>query len=185
MPATAYDTEQFLSDLGPAEVTFNGVVWGKTPDNEDGGTHGGILVRYETSEVETMRDAEGANAHDAIFVGQKFEIEANLAGMSLEQLKEIFPNAEIVGSGTSRKLVIKNPVGMSQRANAKVLLIKPIIDGEPTTDRTKWMRFPLAHPRAAFEVPFDLENQKVTKVIFRVFHNLTTNVVSEWSYYTA
>lgn len=185
MAATTYDKEQFLTDLGPGEVTFKGVVWGKTSDNPDGGTHGGILVKYETSEVDTMRDAEGNNPHDSIFVGQKFDIEANLAGMSLEQLKEIFPNATIVGSGTSRKLVISNPVGKSMRANAGVLLIKPIIDGEPTTDRTKWLRFPVAYPKAAFEVPFDLENQKVTKVTFKIFHDLTSNIVSTWSYYTA
>jgi len=183
--AKSATAEQFLNDLGPAEITFNGVVWGKTVTNPEGGTHGGTIVKYDASFVDTMRDAEGANEHDSIFVGQKFGVEANLAGMSLTQLKDMFPNASLTGAGPSKKLVIGNPVGKSMRANAKELLIKPIIDGEPTTDQTLWIRFRLAFPVAAFEIPFDLENQKVTKVTFKIFHNLTTGVLAEWSHSTS
>lgn len=183
--AKSATTEQFLSDLGPAEITFDGTVWGKTVTNPEGGTHGGIIVKYDSTFVDTMRDAEGNNEHDSIFVGQKFGVEANLAGMSLTQLSLMFPNASLIGAGPSKKLVISSPVGKSMRTNAKRLIIKPIIDGVATTDQTLWIVFDLAFPVAAFEVPFDLENQKVTKVTFKIFHDLTTGVISEWSYSTS
>lgn len=184
MPKNA-TTEQFLNDLGPAEITYKGSVWGKTSDNPEGGTHGGIIVKYDATSVDTMRDAEGNNPHDSIFVGQNFSVDANLAGMSLTQLKDMFPNASLVGAGPSKKLVIGNPVGKSMRANAGVLIIKPIIDGEATDDQTLWIVFDLAFPIAAMEVPFDLENQKVTKVTFKIFHDLTTGVLAEWSHSTS
>lgn len=184
MPKSA-TTEQFLSDLGPCEVTFDSTVWGKTATNPEGGTHGGCIVKYDATFVDTMRDAEGNNEHDSIFVGQKFGVEANLAGMSLTQLKSMFPNAALVGSGTSKGLRISSPVGLSMRDNAKELILKPIINGAATTDKTLWLRFPLAFPVFAAEIPFDLENQKVTKVTFKIFHDLTTGVISEWSYSTS
>jgi hypothetical protein len=180
--ATAYNTQQFLQDLGPCEINYDGVVLGKTATNADGGTHGGVNVRYESTVQDTMRDAEGANPHDSIITGQKMMVEANLAGMSIDQLASIFPNTTVSGSGTSRKLQIKNPVGTSMRDNAAKLILKPIISGTTSTDPTEWIVFDLAYPTPDFDFAFSLESQKTIKVSFTIFHDLTTNILSEWSY---
>lgn len=178
----AYDTQQFLQDLGPGELTYNSVVLGKTSDNPDGGTHGGISLKGDTTVQETYRDAEGGNPHDVIITGQKMMVEAALAGLSIEQLASIFPNATVSGSGVGRKLVIKNPVGLSMRDNAKKLIIKPIYSGVVSTDPSDWVVFGLAFPTPNFEFSYSLDSQKTIKVSFTILYNLTSDVLSEWSY---
>ena len=182
--ARNYSTEQIQDDIGPCVVVYDSVVIGKTGTNPDGGTHGGVLVNYTVDGVDTMRDAEGGNPHDTIINQHVANIEANFAGLSLEQIKKLMPNSAYAtaGTGTSRKLQVKNPVGISMRTNAKPLIIKPINSGVVSTDPTEWIKFPLSFAIPKFAVPNDLKTQRSYKVEFRVFTDLSTDVLYEWSY---
>jgi len=165
-------TAQQYKDIGPAELTFNSIVLGKTAINPNGGTHGGVGVTIGTETRDSFRDATGTNAHDGTIVGRTLGVEANLTGLSLEQLAGLIPGAEL-SAGAQKALALNNPVGMSQRDNAKSLVIKPIDSGVVSTDETEWITIPLAFPEPDFDFKFDLEGQKVYNVKFKTFNELT------------
>jgi len=159
-------------DIGPAEITWNSVVLGKTVANVDGGTHGGVQVMINTESRKSFRDAEGTGAHDETIVGLNVSVKALLTGLSLEQLTELIPGAELSGT-TQRALFLKTPVGTSKRANSQALIIKPIIAGTVSTDNHTWVQAPHAYPEPNIELAFDLENQKVYEITFTCFFKLT------------
>jgi hypothetical protein len=170
MPPT--QTLQQFRDIGPAELTYKGVVLGKTEANPSGGTHGGVGITINTEKRPSFRDAEGTNEHDGTIVGRKLAVEANLTGLSLVQMAAMIPGAEL-SSGAQKSLVLNSPVGMSQRANAGELIIKPIDSGVVSTNPKEWITIPLAFPEPDMEFKFDLESQKVYKVNFVTFNVLT------------
>lgn len=171
-----HTAQQFL-DIGPAEVTFNNVVLGKTIANPSGGTHGGVGVKITTESKEALRDATGTNSFDKTIVGRKVEVECNLTGLSLAQLVSLIPGA-VLTDGAQKAMKLLNPVGMSERANAKQLICKPISMGVVSTDPTEWIVFDLAFPVPDMEFRFDLETQKVYKVMFDIFDVLTTGNIA-------
>lgn len=167
------------NDLGPCEVTYNGTVIGYTEQNTEGGMHGGARWRLNVGSKPTFRDKKGDNPHDEIVTGVTMEIEANFAGLNHTQVAAIIPGANLVdlGGGKTRVAIKTAVVGTSMRDNAKALILKPLVNGSPSTDETDWVRATLAYPVPQFEVPFDMENQRVFPVLFKIFDDLTTGVL--------
>lgn len=173
----AYNAKQWL-DIGPCEVNWNSTVIGKTVANPDGGTHGGTRIRLSTENRPAMRDAVGAQPYDIFITGRMLEIESNLTGLSLEQLAAMIPGASLSTGPTKKQLKLGNPVGMSLRAASEELILKPIVSGVVSTDEEDWINVPLAYPLPDFDFAFNLEDQKVYKVTFKTFDNLSTGVVA-------
>lgn len=165
-------------DIGPAEVTYDSVVLGQTVENPDGGTHGGARWRMNTETRQSFRDKSGTMPYDEIVVGTVAEVQANLTGLDVAQFAKILPGATLSDGPTSKRIDIKSAVGYSMRTNAKTLILKPLVDGEPTTDETQWVTFAKAHPMPTLELAFDMENQKVYAVTFKIFDDLTTGVLA-------
>lgn len=173
----AYNVKQW-KDIGPAELTFNSLVLGKTVTNPDGGTHGGARVLVTTETRPAMRDALGAQPYDEFVVGRGVRVQANLTGMSIEQLASVIPGATLSTGPAKKQLKLGNPVGTSMRAGAYELIIKPIVAGAVSTDAEDWINIPLAYPVPDFEIAFSMEDQKVYNVEFRAFDNLSTGVIA-------
>lgn len=171
--SSAYLSKQW-SDLGPAQISWKGNVLGKTAENPEGGTHGGVSVNLNTETRNVMRDAEGTNPHDVIVVGRTLQVKAALTGMSLKQLAFCIPGAELSTGPGEKSLKLNNPVGYSLRDNSGELIIKPIEGDVVSTDPLEWFVIPLAHPLPEFEFAFDLENQKVYNVVFNTFNSLAS-----------
>lgn len=165
-------------DIGPAEITYNGVVLGETVANPEGGTHGGCRFRLMQEHRQSFRDKKGTNPYDEIIVGTKAEIMSNLTGMSIDQLAQAVPGSTLTDGPTSKRLDIKSGVGYSLRDNAAAIILKPLINGVATADQTQWIQASLAHPKPDFDVPFDMEGQRVYPVTFAIFDNLTTGVLA-------
>lgn len=171
---------QLVTDIGPCEISWKGTVLGKTEENPDGGTQGGTILRENVETRESFRDHSGTQAFDSIVVGTRVEVEANLTGLDVSQLAAVVPGATIVDlPGGDKRLELRSAVGYSMRANAGELIMKPIESGVATTDESKWFSFPLAHPRPEFEIAFDIETQKVYKVMFMIFENLTSGIIAK------
>lgn len=168
-----YDKQQWL-DLGPAEVTWDSEVLGKTSANPNGGTHGGVSIQLAIETRDAMRDAEGTNPHDTIIVGRKMTVKAALTGMSLKQLQKCIPGSTLSTGPGSKSLKILNPVGTSMRDNAKTLIVKSILDDTVSTDEREWIQVPLAYPMPEFDFAFSLDNQKVYNVTFVCLNSLAT-----------
>ncbi len=162
--------ETIWNDIGPCELTYKSNVLGATVANPEGGTHGGAIFRLTTETAESYRDKEGSNPHDSTVRGTMAEIEANLTGMAVDQLAVLVPGSSLSSGSTSKRLDIKGGAGYSLRDNAGVLYLKPIINGVATTDETQWIKVSLAHPKPGpIELAFDMETQRVYKVIFMAF----------------
>jgi hypothetical protein len=170
-------TAQQFQDIGPAELTWKGNVLGKTVANPNGGTHGGVGVKIMTERRDVLRDAKGTNPHDKIIVGRSAEVESNLTGLSLSQMKDLIPGSTL-SAGAQKSLQLLNPVGMSERESAGLLIIKPIDTGVVSTDESEWLQFALAFPVPNFDFKFDLENQKVFNVMWDIFDDLTTGNIA-------
>lgn len=165
-------------DIGPTEVSWGGVVIGKTQTNPSGGTQGGTRVRITTEVADSFRDHSGVQKHDSIVTGTMVEVEANFAGLDVDQMATLLPGATVQNmGGGEKKLDIKSAVGLSLRDNAQELILKPLDDGIPTTDETQWIHFPQAHPRPNVDFAFNLQDQKIFAVMFDVFTDLTTDVI--------
>ncbi len=167
----AYQGQQWL-DLGPCQVDFNNVVLGQTANNPGGGTHGGVGVQIATQTRETMRDVRGSQPYDRIVVGTQIQVVCNLTGMSLEQLVSVIPGTTLGSGSSDKQMNISSAVGLSARANALALILKPIDSGAVMT-AANWITFALAWPRAEIDFLFDLEQQKVFQVIFEIFDDAT------------
>lgn len=163
MPPPVTANDQMFFDLGAGEVTFKSDILGKTTANPHGGTHGGVAVSLATPSVDVMRDAEGANIHDAVYTGILLKVTANLTGLSVTQFSKIIPGSELVG-GSNKGLLLKTPVGLTKRELAGALTIKPIKRGVVSTNAADWLRIFEAAPEPAFEYQYDFEKQKVFAV---------------------
>lgn len=173
----AHAIKQWL-DIGPCQVEYNGVVLGKTVANPDGGTHGGTRVQVTIERRSAMRDALGAQPYDTFVVGRTLRVQTSLTGLSLEQLAALIPGASLSTGPAKKQLKLGNPVGMSMRANAEELILKPIAEGAVSTKEEDWINIPLAFPVPDFDVAFNLEDQKVYNVEFETFDDLSTGVVA-------
>lgn len=165
-----YQAQQF-NDLGPCEVTYDGNVIGETVDNPDGGTHGGCNLQISQAFQETHRDQKGEDPHDEIITGQNVQVVCNFAGLSLEQLQALVLGSKLSAGVTDKEWSIENAVGTSLKDEAKVLILKPIIDGAATSDEDFWITANKAAPKPNFDIPFSLKDQKVYAVTFRCFYD--------------
>ena len=173
----AFDEKTWL-DIGPCEVTFDGAVLGATVANPDGGTHGGTRVMLTHEIRDALRDARGTKAYDRIFVGQDLRIQTNLTGLALDQLASIIPGAVLTAGPTKKAMTLNNPSGTSMRANAGILLLKPITGGVVSASADDWISIPMAYPDPSFELAFSNDDQKVYAVEFSTFENLTSGLVA-------
>ncbi len=167
------------TDIGPCQLVLGGVVLGKTVENPDGGTNGGTRVQIDQRTVQSRRDHSGEQAHDEIVSGTIVGVEANLAGVDVDQLASLIHGATIVNMpGGNKRIDIKSAVGKSLRKAAQELILKPLVGEEPTEDENEWFVFPLAAPKLNANIAFDLETTKVYAVMFAIFTDLTTGVIA-------
>lgn len=161
-----YTARQWL-DFGPAELTWNSVVLGKTVANPDGGMHGGLRLQVSTQTAEVMRDAQGK--YDEIIVRQVFAIQANLTGLSIEQMSKIIPGAALSAGPTDKQMTFGNAVGTSARGSAQAMIIKPILNGVTSVTAAQWLNLTKTYPKPEIDLAFSVDNQKIWAVTFGVY----------------
>ncbi len=147
-----------IKDLGPCQVTFDGVSLGETS--------GGVIFRHTEESRPVRVDQQGVTNVDELKVGVSCEVKVPLTRSSLAQLAKVIGNSVYTGGATLEVGVV---IGESLLDNAKQLIIKPIIDSEVSTDESTWLTVYKAYPKADLEVTYDFENQRVYKVIFKAF----------------
>jgi hypothetical protein len=146
--------EALIKDLGPCQVTFNSVDLGKTK--------GGVVFRDSMNQVEVMEDQAGTTPVDDILTGRKISVEILMSRSTLAQLCKVIPGASSMGSYA----VIKNHAGIARASSAAQLILAPLVDGVASADRLTIFK---ASPVTDIELQFDNENQRVYKVVFKVY----------------
>jgi hypothetical protein len=146
--------EALIKDLGPCQITFDGVDLGKTK--------GGVIFRDSMNQVEVNEDQAGSTPVDHILTGRKISVEVPMSRSTLAQLVTVIPGASSMGSYA----VIKNHAGIARASDAAQLILAPLVDGVASADRITIFK---ASPVTDIELTFDNENQRVYKVTFNVY----------------
>ena len=137
--------------IGPAVLVFNG--------NELGETHGGASVLIDGESVKTYADKTGRVARYKVRVARQVMVKAALTEPTLDQMAKIFGATVEAGTATSA-LTLKTGVGKDLTADAKTLIIKPIVDDAVSTDAGDWIYIPKASIEAKCEVPYNYDAQR-------------------------
>jgi hypothetical protein len=149
------------ADIGAVEITYKAAV---QPD-----TFGGARYKLGIETAPSLRDKHGSHPVDEIVIGTPVDFETDLAVGTLEQLADLMPGTTL-GTGTVKKsLKFKSAVGYSLKANAGELIMKPIVDGVPTTDQSLWIKAPKAHPKINADIVRDNKTQSSYKVQWVTF----------------
>ena len=145
--------ENIITHIASAEVTwdFGGTPVVLTP------AMGGVTLKSAQSVVEVKQDGEGDAPIDHVTKGKVASLDMNLSAMDLDRIV-------LAAYGCTLSTLehhMSNKVGNSLRAEAKVVLIKPLVDGIASTDETSWITIPLCSPPVeTLELVMDDENQK-------------------------
>jgi len=152
-------------ELGPC-----GVYFGDAGSEESlGKTHGGVTVRISDDSVDLKSDQHGSSPEDVVITGTTVEVELSLAEIDFDNIA-LALNQDTFGNASNPDGVAgEGNVGTSLLSNGKSLILKKYVNGQESSDRANWVRFPKAAPTADVELSYDAENQRVMKVKFRCF----------------
>ncbi len=158
---------QVILPLGPSIVDWNAgeAVFQKT--------FGGIIFRYEELQQAVRQDQRGLTDVDDVTTGVVNPIlEVPMTDEELVKLNLLFANSTSAGN-----LEVANPVGETVLANARRVLVKPIINGIISTTASQWIVIHKAFPRITLEYNYDNENQRVTTVLFKGYPTQVSGVI--------
>ncbi len=164
-----------LRDLGPAIV-----VWGATTLSE---IFEEVRWKCEGANAEVFEALYGATPVDTVFLGYSAcEITVPATRTALAILAILTPGGTNSG-GTSGAVEVKvagagAEVGRSMYDHGLPLFVKPIVDGVAVANG-KWLRLEHAYPTPNYDVAFNLRDQRVYGVTFKVHPDATTKQL--WS----
>jgi hypothetical protein len=170
MPGAVYD-------LGPCQLTFDGVVLVET---------GNASFVYREMTVDVMRGLDGTTPVDTVVTGvDACEVTVELTRTAMDELEAII-------SGSVYTLGVPNvdvfsPVVYDAATEAKTLLLTPLRNRQPAsldlTDGLQGSRtiyIPYAFPVSQFAIPYNATSQRAFAVTFRA---LASEVVNLAYYY--
>ena len=158
-----------FQDLGPCSVTWDLATLNVALNP----TFGGVRFRDTLLHVGIKEDGQGETDVDAVDTGRTVGVEVPMTRFSLAQLNQVIGGSTLNGT----KLDVANSVGNPLLALSKEILIKPMIDNVPTPTTTKWVHFHRCYPLIDLDIVFDNSEQRVAKVLFKVFpDDLSGNV---------
>ena len=155
-------------DLGPCSATWD-------PDTlavELNPTFGGIRYRDTLLTSPIMEDGQGDTEIDGVDKGRTVEVEIPMTRFSLQQLEYVIQGSELAAD----VLAVGNSVGNSFYALAKEILLKPMVDNALSVTDTQWVHFWHCFPVIDEEIVFDNSEQRVARVIFKVFPSQSTTI---------
>jgi len=158
-------------DLGPASV-----IWDPSGANvELNPTFGTVSFKDELTHVEVREDGHGETAVDAVPTGRKVELTVPMTRSSLTQLE-----AAIQGSvAGASNLKVSNLVGGAVFANAKEIVVKPLVNNVASVTTSEWLHIHRAYPFVALEWTYDNSGQRITNVVFQAYPDDTSGQVGE------
>lgn len=161
-----------LRDKGPCEVWY--------------GTKGAEAIlgpyfesaKFNTSSTssDVKESSHGTTPVDSILTGYgETTVTVPFTRISLASLATVIPGATI--SGTGFKAIPSDEIGRSQYDSSNSLILKPIVDGSPSTDVSEWLQCDHAYPNVDMEIVYDNDGQRVFNVIFKCFPDATSGIV--------
>ena len=148
-----------IKDLSPCSVLWDlsGVNLDLTP------THGGVVFKYEETHVDIKENGHGETPVDSVHTGNITELTVPMTRSTLAKLEAVIKGGIKIGD----TLKVSNVVGGSVFANAKQIIVKPLVNNVPSVNENEWLYINRAYPFPSLEWGYDSANQRVTNVVLK------------------
>ena len=148
-------------DMGPCFAIWdpNGLAIDLNP------TLGGCRIRDSLIVKDILEDGQGETAVDAVDAGRTIELEIPMTRFTWDQLQYVIQGS-VRGTGN---LTVKNSVGNALFPASREIIIKPTEDNEASIVTSEWTHFFRCAPVIDAEIVFDNSEQRVAKILFKVF----------------
>ncbi len=161
-----------LPKIGPCQVLF-----GTAGSEIDLGFCKSATFHLTESRADVVHSQTGVEPYDQVISGRGVTVEVEFTEPTYALLQSLLPvGTNWTPSGPTPLTGVSNEafevrlgLGMSARDNAQSLVIKPYVDGVPSTNQEDWITVPVASPGPELEWVFDATTQRVTKGTFRGF----------------
>lgn len=149
-----------MKDMGPVQIDW------------DGGTLlnpvlGTVTVKSELQNADIKEAGQGEIPVDSVDTGRLVTIEATLTRVQLATLGVVIPGSTV--DLVNNNVGVPNSVGNSYYADAKEIILKPLVNNAAETDDETWVTFFKCYPFEKMELGYDNENQRVVLVEFKVY----------------
>ena len=157
-----------IKDLGPCQVEWNGTSVGRT--------FGGVKLKYTLATAPVKEDQEGEAAVDDVTIGiSNCTVEVPCSRSTLAQLEKMIHRSTLVAT----VLTMKNSVGQDLYDLSKELVLKPWENGAASMTATEWTTIFKTYPIIDAEVVFDNAGQRIFKVVFHCYPDMTSGATFE------
>ena len=138
--------------------------------------HANLEVRPTLGTINLNDEEQVAPVHEEEFgdapvshvsKGSLVSVEAPFTRLTLAELYGIFPHGTELKSADV--LIMKNDVGDDFFLESTNMIIRPIVKNVLSTDPSEWVQIYHVHPRRAWTLGWDRENQRVTNIIFECY----------------
>ena len=138
--------------------------------------HANLEVRPTLGTINLNDEEQVAPVHEEEFgdapvshvsKGTLVSVEVPFTRLTLAQLSGIFPHGTELKSADV--LIFKNDVGDDYFLESTNMVIRPIVKNVLSTDPSEWVYIYHVHPRRAWTLGFDRENQRVLNIVFEVY----------------
>jgi len=142
-------------------------------------TMGGVRFRDTLLYTDIVEDGQGETPVDGVDKGRTVEVEVPMTRASISRLDLVIQGSTLVAN----TLTVKNSVGNAFYSKAKELTIKPLTDNVASVINTEWTHFWKCFPIIDQEIVFDNSEQRVAKVLFKVYPDQSTARLGEMYQY--
>jgi len=138
--------------------------------------HANLEVRPTLGSINLNDEEQVAPVHEEEFgdapvshvsKGSLVSVEVPFTRITLAQLAAIFPLGTTLKSADV--LVFKNDVGDDYFLESTNMVIRPIVKNVLSTNPSEWVEIYHVHPRRAWTLAYDRENQRVTNIVFECY----------------
>lgn len=153
-------------DMGPCCV-----IWDPSGDNLDfKPTLGSVTYTSDVQSEDIMHDEHGVVPVNAMITGRPVTLIVPMTSPNLIAMQATMPSSTThKGAGRTVVLRVPNVVGTLMFADAKELILQPVLDQVCSTDINEWVHFWRVFPIESHEIANSLTDQKVFSVTFKVF----------------
>ena len=139
-------------ELGPCQILLNAVDMGKT--------EGGVTISVGETTVVLNTDQDGETPVDEVVTGTTVTITGNLAEITLANIASVLKGS-VVTNGAKEKVEVTPNVGTSLLSNSNEIIVKPYVDGSPSTEENDWITMGAAGLKAAMALNYNKSDQRV------------------------
>jgi len=151
-----------IKDMGPCEIVWG---YGESGAINLGPFLGASTYKGETNVQDILEERYGDAAVDGIMTGTVATLELSMTRSTYLQLNEVL-NAQYTSGQVMR---LRNQLGCEMYDIAKQVVVKPICDGEISTDPAEWVHIYEAYPVPGWELVWDKSTQRVFPILFKIF----------------